>query len=178
VSVAVDYAIADGTATASSDYTAQPTTTLVFTPGQTSKTVTVPVNGDTAVEPDETFTLNLSNPVNGIITKGQGTATIKNDDQASTPQATLTPDTTPPNTKLGKHPKQKTKKRKAKFAFSSTEPGSSFQCKLDRKQFKPCSSPNTVNVKPGQHTFRIAAVDAAGNRDPSPVKFSWTVLEP
>lgn len=178
MSVAVDYATADGTATASSDYTAQPTTTVVFAPGQTSKTVTVPVNGDTAVEHDETFTLNLSNPVNGIITKAQGTATIKGDDQASTLETTSTPDITPPNTKLGKHPKKKTNKRKAKFTFSSTEPGSSFQCKLDRKPFKPCSSPNTVKVKPGQHTFRIAAIDAAGNRDPSPAKFNWKVLKP
>jgi hypothetical protein len=87
-------------------------------------------------------------------------------------------DTTAPDTKLGKHPKKKTKKRRAKFTFSSTEAGSSFQCKLDRKALKPCSSPKTVKVKPGKHTFQVAAVDAAGNQDGSPAKFSWKVLKP
>src|SRR5439155_7138425 len=54
--VAVNYATADGTATAPSDYVAIPTTTLTFSPGQTTKTITVPVNGDLVDETDETFT--------------------------------------------------------------------------------------------------------------------------
>src|SRR5690349_5576714 len=44
-----------GSATPGSDYTAIPATTLTFTPGQTSKTITVNVMGDTAVESDESF---------------------------------------------------------------------------------------------------------------------------
>ena len=64
--VSVAYTTADGTATAGSDYTAT-TGTLVFAPGETSKTIAVPIVGDTAFEPDETFTLALSNPVNGTI---------------------------------------------------------------------------------------------------------------
>ena len=136
--------------------------------------VNVPVNGDTAFEPNETFSLNLSNPSsNALITDTQGTATITNDDQAPGGGGGAAP-----NTKLGKHPKKKTTKRKAKFSFSSTETGSSFKCKLDRKAFKPCSSPRTVKVKPGKHTFQVAAVDSAGNRDLSPAKFSWKVLKP
>src|SRR5262249_26832683 len=51
--VRVDYATADGTAAAGSDYAAT-SGTLTFAPGQTSKTVTVTVNGDTTFEPDET----------------------------------------------------------------------------------------------------------------------------
>jgi uncharacterized repeat protein (TIGR01451 family) len=77
--VTVDYATADGTATAPSDYIAT-SGTLTYTPGQTSKTVAVSVNGDTASEPDETFTVDLSTPVNATIADDQGVGTIQNDD--------------------------------------------------------------------------------------------------
>jgi ribosomal protein L35AE/L33A len=79
--VTVDFTTADGTATASGDYAAS-TGTLTFAPGETAKTVTVQVNGDTTVEPDETFTLNLSNAAgNATIADAQGVGTIVNDDQ-------------------------------------------------------------------------------------------------
>jgi Calx-beta domain len=51
--VTVKYFTANGTATASSDYTALPLTTLTFSPGQTNKQVAVPVIGNTVVEPNE-----------------------------------------------------------------------------------------------------------------------------
>jgi hypothetical protein len=80
--VSVAYSTANGTATAESDYT--PTSgTLVFGPGQTSKSVVVPVRGDTEFEPDETFTLTLSNPVNATIGTATATGTITNDDAAT-----------------------------------------------------------------------------------------------
>ena len=79
----VNYATADGTATASSDYVAQPTSTLSFAAGDLTKTISVTVNGDTTVEPNETFSVNLSGATNGgTITKSQGTGTIVNDDTA------------------------------------------------------------------------------------------------
>jgi hypothetical protein len=81
--VTVDYATADGTATAPTDYTAIAATQLTFAPGETSKQVTVQVNGDTTVEPDETFFVNLSNPTNATITDNQGVGTITNDDAAA-----------------------------------------------------------------------------------------------
>ena len=55
----VQYATANGTATAPGDYTALPLTTLSFAPGQTSKTVNVAVKGDLLDEPNETFFVNL-----------------------------------------------------------------------------------------------------------------------
>jgi hypothetical protein len=76
----VDYATVDGSAAAPSDYTAIPNTTLAFAPGDMSKNVQVFVNGDTAFEPDETFTVHLSNPVNATISDADGTGTIPNDD--------------------------------------------------------------------------------------------------
>src|SRR5207302_191321 len=74
--VTVNYATADGTATAPSDYVAVPTTTLTFSPGQTTKTITVPVNGDMVDESDEAFTVNLFNPTNAILSGATGTGTI------------------------------------------------------------------------------------------------------
>ncbi len=77
--ITVNYATADNTATAGSDYTAT-TGTLTFTPGQISQDIIISVNGDTAIEPDETFLINLSNPSNALITDNQGLGTITNDD--------------------------------------------------------------------------------------------------
>jgi disulfide oxidoreductase YuzD len=78
--VTVDYATSDGMATDPTDYTAIPLSTLMFSPGVTSQSITVVVNGDVLAEADETFTVNLSNPVNATITDNQGTGTITNDD--------------------------------------------------------------------------------------------------
>ena len=79
----VNYATADGTATAGSDYVAQPTGTVSFAAGDLTKTISVTINGDTTVEPDETFFVNLLGATNGgTIVKSQGVGTIANDDSA------------------------------------------------------------------------------------------------
>ena len=59
--VTVGYTTANGTATAGTDYTASGGT-LTFAPGVTTQTIAVKVTGDTAVEPDETFTVTLASP--------------------------------------------------------------------------------------------------------------------
>jgi hypothetical protein len=82
--VSVDYATADGTATAGSDYTNK-SGTLTFAPGETSKTVAVTVAGDTTTEASETVLLNLSNPVNATLAKTQGAGTIADDDTLPPP---------------------------------------------------------------------------------------------
>jgi hypothetical protein len=82
--VSVRFTTADGTATATSDYVPG-SGTLTFKPGETSSTVDVTVNGDTAIEPDETLTVNLSGPVNGTIADGSASGTIQNDDRSPHP---------------------------------------------------------------------------------------------
>ncbi|MEP6849461.1 MAG: Calx-beta domain-containing protein [Acidobacteriota bacterium] len=77
--VVVDYSTANGTATTGIDY-AFNADTLVFNPGQTTKTVTIAVNGDTLSELDETFFVNLQDPQNAGLGKGQGIGTIQDDD--------------------------------------------------------------------------------------------------
>jgi hypothetical protein len=79
--VSVDFATADLTASSPSDFAAG-NGTLTFAPGETSKTITVQVNGDTTVEPDEIFGVNLTNATgNSTIADQQGIGTILNDDQ-------------------------------------------------------------------------------------------------
>ena len=80
LSSSVKYQTADGTAVAPGDYTAVALTTLTFAPGDTSMQVTVSVNGDTTIEPDETFKVQLSDPVNATIGDSEGIGTITNDD--------------------------------------------------------------------------------------------------
>ena len=77
--VTVDYATADGTATAGTDYTAT-SGTLRFTVGETSKTVSVTVLDDSHDEGEETLTLTLSNASGGRLTDGTATGTIENTD--------------------------------------------------------------------------------------------------
>jgi hypothetical protein len=84
--VSVAFATVDGTATAGSDYQAGGGT-VAFAPGETTKTVTIDVLGDTAVEPDETFSVNLSSPVGAAVARAQGIGTILNDDSPAPPPA-------------------------------------------------------------------------------------------
>ena len=86
-------------------------------------------------------------------------------------------DTTPPRTKLFK----RFLKRKGiwLFRFRSNEPGSTFRCKLDKRRFRRCHSPLRLrHLKPGRHTLRVFAVDAAGNRDRSPAVAHFRAKRP
>ncbi|HUP42200.1 MAG TPA: choice-of-anchor Q domain-containing protein, partial [Thermoanaerobaculia bacterium] len=82
IEVQVTAQTADGSATAGEDYIAVPATVLTFPQGgPLTQTVTVQVIGDTTVEPDETFTVELSSPSPGaVITDGTGLGTIEDDD--------------------------------------------------------------------------------------------------
>ena len=78
--VTFDLATADGTATAGSDYVAASATGLTIPAGQLSRTFSVTLNGDAVVEPDETFTVGLTNASGADVVDAQGTGTISNDD--------------------------------------------------------------------------------------------------
>ncbi len=80
--ITVDYTTADGTASGGTDYIAS-NGTLTFNPGETTKIINIPVNGDNIVESDETFFVNLSNATNADILDPQGEGTIINDDKAN-----------------------------------------------------------------------------------------------
>ncbi len=86
----------------------------------------------------------------------------------SVPPLPPAPDTNPPATTIVKR-RLASPKRKAVFGFRSSEPGSSFQCRLDGRPFTACKSPKTYrHLHAGQHTFEVIALDAAGNEDSTP----------
>lgn len=80
--VKVNYATQDGTAQAGDDYIAVPEAAVSFRTGYTVALARVTVNGDLLNEPDETFLVKLSSPVNATIADAQATGTILNDDRA------------------------------------------------------------------------------------------------
>ncbi|MEX8495276.1 Calx-beta domain-containing protein, partial [Sphaerotilus sp.] len=89
--VTIDYATADGTAKAGQDYSAV-TGTVSFAPGETTKSIVVPILNDTVYEGTETFTVNLANPSsNALITDPVGLGTIKDDGTGTVPPG-VTPD--------------------------------------------------------------------------------------
>jgi hypothetical protein len=143
--------------------------TLQFAPGETEENVDVSALVDQQTEGAETFTVSLSSPTGDAALGSPASATV-------TIPANAAADTVPPETTITKSPNGSTAKRKAKITFSSNEPGSTFECKLDRKPFKPCSSPKRLKkLDPGKHKFRVRATDAAGNTDPTPAIAKWKV---
>ncbi|NQW53970.1 MAG: cellulose binding domain-containing protein [Rhodospirillales bacterium] len=84
--VSVGYTTVNGTAIAGQDY-ASVVGMLTFAAGETAKTVSVDILGDTLVETNETFSLSLSSPTGATIAKGQATGTIVNDDIDAQPAA-------------------------------------------------------------------------------------------
>ena len=71
---------AQSATTSDSDYTAR-TGTITFAPGETTKTITIEVKGDSKKEADETFYLDLFGlSSNALFTRSRGTGTILNDD--------------------------------------------------------------------------------------------------
>ncbi len=81
-----------------------------------------------------------------------------------------------PQTKIAKHPRNKTSLRLARFRFRADQPGSSFQCKLDKGAFRACRSPFKRKVRRGRHVFQVRAVNSAGVADPTPARFRWRVF--
>jgi hypothetical protein len=76
--VSVNYATANGTATAGHDYEAV-SGKLIFAPGETGKTIIIPISSDSQIEGSETFSLNLKSAKNAKIADGRGIVTIVDD---------------------------------------------------------------------------------------------------
>jgi hypothetical protein len=98
------------------------------------------------------------------------------------PQVTVTyasptgSDTTPPETTIDSGSSGTVNSSSATFAFSSSEPDSTFKCSLDDAPFSSCTAPKGyTNLAEGSHTFRVLATDTAGNVDASPAERTWTV---
>ncbi|MCY1073847.1 adventurous gliding motility protein AgmC [Archangium lansingense] len=89
---------------------------------------------------------------------------------------TWTVDLTPPDTTIVSGPPASTSSTSAAFDFSS-EAGATYVCRLEgAMSFTPCSDPETfTGLGDGEHRLEVSAVDVAGNMDPTPAVYTWTV---
>ena len=89
-----------------------------------------------------------------------------------------TVDTTAPETAIVSGPGTNSNSPAASFTFTSSEAASTFLCSLDSAGLTPCTPPKTyAGLGDGLHTFRVQAVDAAGNADATPASYAWTISE-
>ncbi len=80
-----------------------------------------------------------------------------------------------PTTTIAGGPSAGTNDPTPTFTFTS-EPGTSFECKVDSGSYSPCGSPTTTtHLADGSHTFHVRATDAEGNTDPTPATRTFTV---
>jgi hypothetical protein len=85
-------------------------------------------------------------------------------------------DTTPPDTTVTSSPNSTTTSTSASFGFSSSETGSTFECKLDSGTYVSCVSPKSYSsLAVGSHAFSVRAIDSSGNIDASPASFTWSI---
>ena len=82
-----------------------------------------------------------------------------------------------PETTITSGPKKKTSKPRPKFEFTSDLAASGFECKVDKKKFKPCASPTRTKklTKDDKHSFEVRAMDEGGNVDQTPARMKFKV---
>jgi predicted extracellular nuclease len=86
------------------------------------------------------------------------------------------PDTTAPDTTITSFPPDPSNSADATFEFTSDEVNSTFECRIDGGAWEACASPKSyTGLANGSHTFEVRATDAAGNVDPTPASYTWTI---
>ena len=108
------------------------------------------------------------------------TLTLSNGGTASaTRHFTVEADTTPPETEILSGPSTPTESTAATFAFEGADDVTanvSFECALDGGAFANCTTPGTfTDLALGMHSFQVRAIDDAGNIDPTPDDYAWTI---
>jgi hypothetical protein len=102
-----------------------------------------------------------------------------NDSACSSEPAVYTEDSAAPRTRITFAPGVKTRDRTPTFRFRDVTGNehTRFLCKLDRRKFRSCGTPLRLRkLGPGRHTFRVKAVDSAGNREKRASKRRFTVV--
>ena len=88
----------------------------------------------------------------------------------------ITVDTSAPQTTIDSGPSGVTNDATPTFTFSSSQAGSTFECRVDGGAWASCTSAHTTaSLAAGAHTFEARATDPAGNVDPTPASLSFTV---
>lgn len=135
-----------------------PDTSATFTPNGTLSPGTPRPNISAVLEPD-------------VDRDGYGDTT-----QDACPQSALTQAACPaPDTDITKRPKRFRANPKVKVKFSATIPGSTFECQLDGRRWKPCASPYKAKLGIGTHKLKVRATSPVGITDPKPAKVKVTI---
>jgi CSLREA domain-containing protein/uncharacterized repeat protein (TIGR01451 family) len=132
--------------------------------------------------PDITLTVNVANNAPASVTNS-ATVSISGDsnasDNTSNDPTTIDTDNTPPDTTITSMPSNPSNSSSASFSFSGSDSGTgvaSFECSLDGSSFTACTSAQSYSgLADGQHTFKVRAIDGAGNADQTPDSYTWVV---
>jgi hypothetical protein len=160
VTVTVNFATADGTASAGSDYVAN-SGMLVFDPGVSVRTVSVTINGDAVGENNETFFVNLTAPTGGAtIGDGQGLGTITNDD--GPPPAVTCPSSVTASTTFTATINGGTSPMDWVASYAPGAPGSPVPPYQYVPMPRPATRTLTAPAAPGPYEVRLYANDGFG----------------
>src|ERR687891_246071 len=144
----------------------------LFCPGASCTPTTLA--GTSSTEPDYRVVWS-SQPADGVY---QVLARVRDVAGNTTDSAkrTVTIDNTAPQTTIGSGPANPTNATSATFSFTTSEAGSSFECRLDGGAWAACVSPRSYSgLGEGAHAFEVRATDPAGNVDGSPASHAWVV---
>ncbi|MEW6475360.1 MAG: DNRLRE domain-containing protein [Actinomycetota bacterium] len=131
----------------------------------------------TAVRGNDLYSFNLATTSNdGTDVASREAATDRRPRLVVTFEGQAAPDTTAPDTVIESAPIGTVLVDNATFRFYATEGGATFACRLDSGSWAPCSSPHRLEgLSNGNHLFAVRATDAAGNTDPLPAEYAFTV---
>ncbi|WP_225888062.1 adventurous gliding motility protein AgmC [Myxococcus xanthus] len=145
-------------------------TVVIFVDGVEVARVTADPSGNFSVTP--TADLSLGAHTVNAYALFQGVSSVL----SNTNTFTVVSDTTPPDTTIVSGPPTVTNSTSATFDFASNEGPVTYECALNGGPFEDCSAPQTfTGFSEGDQTLEVRAVDAAGNMDPTPATYAWTV---
>jgi hypothetical protein len=145
------------------------TATIEFTVDDDEADVTCSIDGEDPVSCSSPFTT-------PALDDGEHTITVTATDEAGnagSDSVTFVVDASPPDTTITSGPSGVTHSASATFTFESDDEEATFECRVDGGDWEACTSPHTVTVGPGVHTFEVRAVDSVGNVDPTPAARTW-----
>ena len=169
--------------------TSAPETTITSQPPDPSGSAAATFSFSSS-EPSSTFLCQIdggllgscSSPVTYVgLADGSHTFSVTATDAAANTDPTAatytwTVTTAAPDTTITSAPPNPSNDSAPTFSFVSSKPNSTFRCQLDNQAALPCSSPTSYGgLADATYTFSVTAVDAAGNADPTPATYTWTI---
>jgi hypothetical protein len=140
----------------------------------TAGEVTAPATSLTQVCASSSYSYTIAKTTDGTYNLSLKQTSAASIDSASVALA-WTLDTVAPHTTFTSQPASNNLTKTASFAFSASESGVTFACKLDSAAYATCASPVTLSsLSNGTHTYTVRATDTAGNVETSPASYTWT----